>query len=56
MEPGDSINFYLHHYSLDNLEEKVKNKQYLLNKFGLKFNTTVPDYWNSITNGKPKGI
>jgi starch synthase len=30
------------HYSLNNHEGKAKNKQYLLNKFGLKFNNDVP--------------
>ncbi|MGA7719890.1 MAG: glycogen synthase GlgA [Ignavibacteriaceae bacterium] len=30
------------HYSLDNVEGKAKNKQYLLDKFGLKFNINFP--------------
>ena len=34
--------FLPYHYSLDNLEGKVNNKEYLLNKFGLKFNASVP--------------
>jgi starch synthase len=34
--------FLPHHYNLSSLEEKIKNKEYLLNKFGLKFNISVP--------------
>jgi starch synthase len=30
------------HYSQNNLEGKIKNKEYLLNKFGLKFDNSVP--------------
>jgi starch synthase len=34
--------FLFYHYSLDTLEEKTKNKEYLLSKFKLKFDINVP--------------